>query len=314
LYTIVKMKFGSHLYGTDTPESDTDYKGIYLDSYRDILLGRVSKGRTESTGKNNSKNSKHDVDTEWFSLHQFIKLAMEGQTVAMDMLHAPDSMIEIASPEWTYITDYRALFYTKNLVAFMGYCQKQAAKYGIKGSRLSSISNVLNILSYFPNETTLSDIWDSLLIIDHCNFVIGKNGEEFYQVCGKKFQKTAKVKYVYDILLRFEETYGHRARQTSENKGIDWKALSHAVRVCYQMKELYQDGTITFPLKHANIVKKIKMGELDFISAVQPTLERLISEVKTLAAHSSFPSSSKYNSVFWEDFIVMTVERKRRLL
>ena len=26
----MKMKFGSKLYGTDTPLSDTDFKGIYL--------------------------------------------------------------------------------------------------------------------------------------------------------------------------------------------------------------------------------------------------------------------------------------------
>jgi predicted nucleotidyltransferase len=38
---IVEMRFGSHLYGTDTPESDLDLKGVYLPEARDILLRRV---------------------------------------------------------------------------------------------------------------------------------------------------------------------------------------------------------------------------------------------------------------------------------
>jgi predicted nucleotidyltransferase len=38
---IVEMRFGSHLYGTATPLSDLDYKGVYLPDGRDILLQRV---------------------------------------------------------------------------------------------------------------------------------------------------------------------------------------------------------------------------------------------------------------------------------
>ena len=86
---IVKMKFGAHLYGTATPESDLDYKGIFLPTKDELLLGRVPKSRNYSTGKDNSRNTKNDVDTEMYSLHYFIKLACDGQTVAMDMLFPP---------------------------------------------------------------------------------------------------------------------------------------------------------------------------------------------------------------------------------
>lgn len=37
MITIVKMVFGSFLYGTDTPESDKDYKGVFLPSWEEIL-------------------------------------------------------------------------------------------------------------------------------------------------------------------------------------------------------------------------------------------------------------------------------------
>ncbi|WDR21760.1 hypothetical protein CPTAKMNP4_095 [Salmonella phage vB_SenM-AKM_NP4] len=39
--TVVKSYFGSHLYGTSTPESDVDFKEIFVPNARDILLGRA---------------------------------------------------------------------------------------------------------------------------------------------------------------------------------------------------------------------------------------------------------------------------------
>jgi predicted nucleotidyltransferase len=51
---VVEMRFGSHLYGTDTPDSDVDLKGVYLPEARDILLQRivpsVTLGRTSTSG------------------------------------------------------------------------------------------------------------------------------------------------------------------------------------------------------------------------------------------------------------------------
>ena len=43
---IVKMKFGSHLYGTDTEDSDVDYKGVFLPAKKEILLNKKCTGRS----------------------------------------------------------------------------------------------------------------------------------------------------------------------------------------------------------------------------------------------------------------------------
>jgi len=97
--TIVNMIFGSHLYGTDTPKSDKDFKGVFMPNYKDVLLGNIPKSINTSTNQNNIKNSSDDVDTETYSLHYFLKLACQGETVALDMLHAPDNMILEKSEE-----------------------------------------------------------------------------------------------------------------------------------------------------------------------------------------------------------------------
>ena len=90
---IVKMKFGSHLYGTNTDKSDVDYKGVFLPSKTEILLNKVPKCKSFSTGNDSNKNMPFDIDEEIYSLHYFIKLACDGQTVAMDMIHAPEKML-----------------------------------------------------------------------------------------------------------------------------------------------------------------------------------------------------------------------------
>ena len=40
---IMLCRFGSHLYGTDTPTSDTDYKGIFIPTKHMILMGNIPK-------------------------------------------------------------------------------------------------------------------------------------------------------------------------------------------------------------------------------------------------------------------------------
>ena len=130
---IVKMKFGALLYGTATSDSDVDYKGIFMPTKDEVLLCRIPKSHSHSTGKEESKNTKDDIDFEIYSFHYFIKLACDGQTVVMDMLHAPEEMILQSSNIWKEILKNRHTFYTKNLKSFIDYARRQASKYGIKG-------------------------------------------------------------------------------------------------------------------------------------------------------------------------------------
>jgi len=307
LNLIVKMKFGSHLYGTDSENSDLDYKGIFLPTERQVLLNQIPKVYNYSTKDKSGKNTKDDVDTEIFSLHYFIQLACEGQTVAMDMLHAPKEMIEHSSFIWEAIQRNRDKFYTKNLAAFIGYARRQAARYGIRGSRLNTVREILDILDSKEPEIKLQEFWDELPEIEHTHKrEKDKNGIDIYEVCGKKFQKTTPSKYVYQALRQFEEEYGQRAIQAAKNEGIDWKAVSHAVRAALQIKELLTDNTITFPLKEAELVKKIKYGKLDYLTEVAPYLEKLMDEVEELKKKSNLPEQP--DREYWNNFIMFILK------
>jgi hypothetical protein len=307
---IVKMKFGSHLYGTDTEASDVDYKGVFLPARRDILLGRVSKCRRFSTGNDLQKNTSGDVDEEIYSLHHFIKLACDGQTVAMDMLHAPEQMLLESSAVWRRLQAQRHRFYTKNLSAFVRYARRQASKYGIKGSRLNAASQVMALLAAENPGKRLRSVWHQLPRDDYC-CVIGMdpNGMRQYQVCGKTFQESAAIGYVLAVLQKFYADYAHRAKMAAENRNLDWKAISHALRAALQTKEILFTGTLCFPLQEAPFLEAVKAGRLDYGREVAPVLEDLMDTVEKLITKSDLPP--EVDTQYWDDFICRTLKETR---
>jgi hypothetical protein len=305
---LVKTIFGSHLYGTNTEESDMDYKGIFMPSKKEMFLGKIPKCISETTKSGNtSKNTAEDVDTDIYSLQYFVELALQGETVALDMLHTPKELTITSLPIWDELVSLRSKFYTKNLKAFVGYCRRQAAKYGIKGSRISAAKSVMDLLYKYNGNEKMQEVWDKLPLSEHLYFIEDSpNGLRQYQICGKIFQESVALYYVVDILEKFVEQYGKRARLAEQNKGIDWKAVSHAVRVAYQTKSILQEGTMIFPLPEAYFVKKIKQGELHYIKEVLPVLENLMDRIELLSKYSKLPE--KPDREFWENFMVEKVE------
>jgi len=166
--TLVKMLYGAHLYGAATENSDLDYKGVFMPHADDLLLCSVPKSYSASTKKGVvERNRPDDIDSEFYSLHYFIKLALEGQTVAIDMLHAPPECIIDSSPIWRRIVKNRSKFYTKNLKAFIGYARRQASKYGTRGSRLNAAQEMMDLLKSYHSDDKLLSLWHRLPTREH---------------------------------------------------------------------------------------------------------------------------------------------------
>ena len=90
---LIKTYAGSHLFGTSTPESDTDYKGIYIPNAEQILLGNYNCTIQETTGASDAKNSKEDIDVELYSLKKFFTMLKKGDTPAIELLFTPEELI-----------------------------------------------------------------------------------------------------------------------------------------------------------------------------------------------------------------------------
>lgn len=280
---LVEMVFGSHLYGTATPTSDKDFKGVFLPSKNDLFLGRVPKSLSFNTKQSSeAKNTSADTDRELYSLQYFFELAKKGETVALDMLHAPNSFWLTGTWEWEYLHRHRSMFYTRTLSSFVGYARTQAAKYGIKGSRLADAKRVLNFLKTTPGYK-IGEVLDHLPVGEHCG---PKDG--FYEVCGKKMTLTATTKHYVEMLENFVKEFGDRARQAETNQGVDWKAISHAFRAGFQVRAILTEGDFTYPLRENEFLRQVKMGSLHFKN-VSPMLEDLMAELETLSRNSTLP-------------------------
>lgn len=241
---IMKTTFGSHLYGTNTETSDKDYKSIYIPDANDILLQRIKESISQKREKNAfEKNNSNDIDEEIYSLDKFLKLVSEGQTVSLDMLFTNNKFILEKNYIWNRIVSNRHRLLTKNCKAAIGYCRQQANKYGIKGSRVAAVRDTLDFLNHLVqimgNNKKLGNYASKIDV-----FVQGKefisidditlpNSDiiRHLTVCNRKLPYTSSVSNAYSIVKNIFNEYGKRALQAEKNEGIDWKALSHAVRI-----------------------------------------------------------------------------------
>jgi hypothetical protein len=292
---ILEIKFGSHLYGTDTPNSDLDYKGIYLPTAREIVLGKYKKTIATCRPKATcERNTKDDVDVEVFSLDRFLELLTEGQTVALDMLFAPELVYPMDEERcfgwpgveiWKNIKNNKDKLLTRNVNAFVGYARQQAAKYGIKGSRMDALKRTMEMLNflepYGSHKKLVDHHADLLLLVEESQELVslekiplveivmlkgpqGQMDAPHLRVNGRAIPFHATVKYAKEIVGKMLDGYGARANKAHLAGGVDWKALSHAVRVNGEAMELLSTGNITFPRPDAALLKDIKTGQIPY--------------------------------------------------
>jgi predicted nucleotidyltransferase len=276
---LFELKFGSALYGTSTPNSDLDLKSIYIPEAREIVLGNYKKTiSTQRPKAVNERNTKDDVDVEIFSLDRYLKLLSEGQTVSLDILFAPLGMFTYLNKDDFYIFsdiyNNREKLISKNLAAFIGYARQQAAKYGLKGFRVAALRDTISFLEKLHLHSKLHENHIALI-----NFVVDSNNEfisiveldnkfgtkdMFLKVCDKHYAFNSSVKMARDQVQRRFDQYGQRALKAELNEGIDWKALSHAVRVNSQGLELLKTSFVTFPRPDRELLLNIKIGKMEY--------------------------------------------------
>lgn len=305
--------FGSHLYGTNTENSDADYKGIYRPSLQNLALGKVKKTLSFSTGDDNSKNTAEDIDVELFSLPYWLELLKKGETIALDLLFSftnKDAVI--------YKDSYMGSFFnhTDLLVdgdgvktcAYIRYAKSQSVKYGLKGTRMKALEKAHEFFgpigTQFEELITdgrLSDYMYNLVSYvndnDYCS-VKNVNGVSFVYLCGKIHQSSITVGEFLDRVETAWKEYGHRAKKAMENEGVDWKAVSHCVRALHQTRELLLYGKITYPLKSAPFILDIKMGKMSW-SEVERVIETGLDVIESMAVN--------FEGVWDQEFVDRTV-------
>ena len=107
--------------------------------------------------------------------------------------------------------------------------------------------------------------------------------------CGKHHVLSTPMEEFLRRLSQDMERYGQRAADAEKSGGMDWKALSHAVRAIRQNMELLECGRVTFPLRCREELLRIKTGQAGWDEVEKSILEGL-------AALEALRASSPYGA------------------
>jgi len=117
-YIIFESIMGSKAYGTDTPESDTDIRGIFIQPYEDIIkYGFIEQVSDELN------------DIVFYELKRFLELAVKNNPNILELLNAPEDMVIYKHPIYDVLYNNRKDFLSKECKhSFGGYALSQIKK------------------------------------------------------------------------------------------------------------------------------------------------------------------------------------------
>lgn len=268
--------FGSVLYGTNSDKSDCDLKGVFLPSVESLIKGTAKHHYKFSSGANNSKNEAKDIDIELWSMQKWLNMLAAGDTGALDLLFSvyakhvkPIVNKNFLGEFYTYPS---VLFDITNNKSYIGYVNSQAKKYGIKGSRMGILKDVREylesrLIGVNPEHVKAGEYFDELVNkFGHESYCFVKDTvirdePKILFLLGKGFCSSIKMTEMLKRIDNDFNKYGQRVKDAANNKNIDWKALSHALRCLFQVEEVLDTGFVQYPLKDAKILKAVKYGK-----------------------------------------------------
>lgn len=283
---ILFTEVGSHMYGTNTPESDHDYVGIFIPDKEYILgLKRCDqveiKTNPSSSGK---RNSKDDVDCTIYSLPKFLHLAAGCNPNIIEILFSPNPFIGIEGRNLMYgqgLVGWRKMFLTQRARdTFLGYAHSQREKLLVKKDRLDAIRKAKEDLVGIG---VTKGIHQEDAIVNR--LVVKGSSGNVYRI----FESRTALDHVFKTLDEMEQEYGLRTKSV-EQFGYDTKFAMHLIRLLFEGIDILEGKELTFPLKRddVNELMQIRRGEWS-IESVIAVADRLMKRAETM--ESSIPKN-----------------------
>jgi len=226
MLTIFRTIVGSQAYGTSTPTSDVDYKGVYIQD-NDSILGFDYKQQVE-IGK----------DEVLYEVKRFLELLKTANPTVLELLYSPEDMIEVKTKEFDWILEHKEKFLTKKcLQSFGGYAVAQ----------ISKAKGLDKKMNWEKNRVERKDVLDFCYTLEGPvkQWLLKENKRQ--EFCG-----LVKVDHFRDTYLLY---YDHLAEMKSDNprfegQGHDYKGIigddSNEVRLSSVPKYVSSEATLYF--------------------------------------------------------------------
>lgn len=244
---------GSQLYGTSTPESDLDTRGVCVPP-RNILLDPF-QGFDQA-------DSFPGKDRAIYSLAKFFKLCADANPNIIELLFAPAGTWIKFSPAWFRVLENKHLFISKK------------ARWTFSGYAFSQLNAIKTHRRYFIDPPKEEPTRESFGLTDSPTV----SGDALINLLNVKteyltssIQNEVSRERAYRDTKRDWDNYvswrdnRNTARQALEDRfGYDTKHASHLVRLMSECRELLLTGKITFPLPDAQEILAIRRGKYTY--------------------------------------------------
>ena len=322
---ILKALVGSQSYGTATPASDFDHKGIYVQHPNEIL------------GFNYQEQLNVTKDECYYEIRRFLDLARDANPNILELLFtAPECIIE-KDPVFDIVLKQRNKFITtKALHSFSGYTYAQIKKADSLNKKMNWENNRIErktpldfIYVYGSGKTYLIEYWlkanskvqelCGLAKLDHMRDcytlyydylgiekykgIVGENSNDI------RLSEVPKNAIAETVIFYNENAYSVHCREYKEycewlknrnvaryvdvanhNQKIDGKNLMHCVRLLDMAKEIASEGKILVKRPNADYLLSIRRGDLSLTTIIEKAKED-IENLKPLFANSGLPRS-----------------------
>jgi len=307
---IFEAVMGSHAYGTSTPQSDVDLRGVFIQPIEDILgFGYIDQVADKTN------------DIVFYEIKRFLQLVQTNNPNIIELLNAPEDCIKFKDPIFDLVLEQRDQFITKQCKnSFAGYAIGQIKKARGYNKKINWEENEMTrktVLDFcyvlngndtvplkewliFPQETVglakidhAHDLYSMYAAPDDIIWGIVSNEEKAADVHLRSIPKDAEflghMTFNKDAFSTHCKRYAEykewldnrnedRFKMNKEHgKQYDSKNLAHCIRILDMGLEIANRGEIIVrrPKDHIDLLMSIRRGEMEYEDILQEAEKKI---------------------------------------
>lgn len=311
---ILKVRVGSHLFGTDTEESDLDMYGIFM-PFDEIVYGsyKCENVNLDTVAKDGTgRNTKDAVDYSLTEYRKFVRLAMENNPNVLHLLFADEKNILKIDDYGRRLLAKADIFPHKGLhKKFMGYAKSQMHKMTLKPENHAKLELGLEVLSIVDNDRVLADVMMKHKM-DNPDRKVSKDfpfqdlGKGKHIQCGDlHLERGLSVSRARKMIQTRLDNASHRA-ENYKKFGFDAKYASNLIHLLMEGREFLETGQVQFPLSYRQEILDIKQGKYS-LAEINEWAEDLIMLSESAYERTKLPSKPRTEEI--ESFMMFEVKK-----
>lgn len=302
---ILEIRVGSHLFGTDTEDSDLDLFGLFMPSNEllygfqrceEVDLGTVDK---DDTGR----NTKDAIDRKLHDYRKFVKLAMQNNPNILHVLfvNEPNVVFKDEGGFAERLLGKAHLFPHKGAFnRFVKYADSQKHKMVIKPQNYAALQSGLSELEAWDNNKVIADVVGS----GSESFVDSGKGKHVR--CGDlSFERGVFVKKAKRMIRERLSKASNRAEMFVRH-GFDLKFSSNLIHLLMEGIELMETGWIQYPLAYRQDILDVKNGKYS-LEEIMGWSDDLIARARDAYGRTKLPEHPPAKEI--EDFVIGEVRK-----